>query len=234
MSVAGMKSDVEPTELKVSGTYLSELGRDYSQWQLSVSRNTGAISARKFQKYVSPADRLLDFGCGGGEILENLVSGTKIGVEPNPHSRAAARARNIDTVASLTDLETGSVDVAISNHALEHCKRPLDELTEINRALRSGGTFVLVVPIDDWRAQRRYDPADVNHHLYTWNPLLLGNLLAEAGFAVEDVTVRTRAWPARGVTFLDRTLPLWMFESICWAWSVAKNSRELKAVCRKP
>lgn len=223
---------MDPAEVKVSSQYLADLGRDYSQWQLRVSRNTGAISARKFQGHISSTDRILDFGCGGGEILDRLVSGSKVGVEPNPHSREAARSRNIATVPVLAEIETGCIDVAISNHALEHCKRPLDELTEIYRALRPGGKLVLIVPIDDWRTQKRYTAADGNHHLYTWNPLLLGNLLTEAGFDIENITILSRAWP-RGVTTLDRILPLWLFELTCWLWSNVKKVREIKAIARK-
>jgi SAM-dependent methyltransferase len=231
-SYASTELGPESPELRVSGIYGAERGRAYSRWQLNLTRNTGAISARKFQRHISPTDRILDFGCGGGEILEQLDCRSRLGVEPNPHSREAARGRNIDTVPALSQVELESIDVAISNHALEHCKRPLDELVEIKLALRPGGKLVLVVPIDDWRTQRRYDPMDENHHLYTWNPLLLGNLLSEAGFRVESVAILRRAWP-RGVTLLDRVLPLWLFESVCWLWSNIKNVRELKAICVK-
>ena len=64
--------------------------------------------------------------------------------------------------------------------------------------LKPGGLLVLYVPVDDWRLrrQRRVDP-DVNHHLYTWTPLLLANLLREAGFADPNCRVEHRGLPGR-------------------------------------
>ena len=33
---------------------------------------------------------------------------------------------------------------------------------------------------------RKYQPGDINNHLFTWNPLLLGNLMNAAGFKVKS------------------------------------------------
>ena len=66
---------------------------------------------------------------------------------------------------------------------------PLDELRELRRLLKPGGRPVLWVPLDRASQRASPDPADVNHHLYTWTPLLLGNLLTEADYAVREVAV---------------------------------------------
>ena len=45
-----------------------------------------------------------------------------------------------------------TIDVVISNHALEHTLSPFDELVELRRVLRSGRRLeVLWLPLDDWR-----------------------------------------------------------------------------------
>ena len=52
---------------------------------------------------------------------------------------------------------------------------------------------MLWLPLDDWRMQRRAGRDD-NHHLYAWTPLLLRNLLDEAGSELERVRVVAHAW----------------------------------------
>ena len=45
-----------------------------------------------------------------------------------------------------TGLETGSVDLLIANHVLEHVEDDLKALTEIRRVLKPGGRTVLQTP----------------------------------------------------------------------------------------
>ena len=155
---------------------------------------------RKFQQFVSPTDTVVDFGCGAGFTLARLQAGSATGVEVNEESRRVAESIGIQTVASADLLPEQSADVVISNHCLEHTLSPLTELQRLLRVLKPGGLLVLYVPVDDWRLrrQRRVDP-DVNHHLYTWTPLLLANLLREAGFANPNCRVEHRGLPGRAI-----------------------------------
>ena len=47
----------------------------------------GAEAARRFRPLVKSDDVCLDFGCGGGRILEFLEVGHRIGVEPSEVSQ---------------------------------------------------------------------------------------------------------------------------------------------------
>ena len=80
-------------------------------------------------------------------------------------------------MSSLREVETASVDVIISNHALEHCREPFGELVEMRRVLRPNGQVVLILPLDDWRRSRNFRVNDINHHLFAWTPLLIGTWL---------------------------------------------------------
>jgi len=218
---------------RVGKHYGGNRGAEYFSWQRESGRVGAVLNARKFAQHVRTSDRLLDFGCGGGFLMEQLQAVHRVGVEPNAVAREAACQRGLDVRASPTEVEEDSVDIVISNHALEHTLAPLDELRELRRALRPGGKLVLWLPIDDWRMER--SPAldtDPNHHLYTWTPLLVGNLLDEAGFTNIDARVVTHAWPPH-YERLAR-LPEPAFDLLARFWSAARRRRQVAAVALKP
>jgi SAM-dependent methyltransferase len=208
--------------------YRGELGEEYFDWQGSGADLNAEIESSKFAPHVSATDTVVDFGCGAGALLATLQIGERIGVEPNPPARRAGEARGVRVVASTRELEDGVADVVISNHALEHTLAPLDELRDLHRVLKPGGRIVLWLPLDDWRTQRR-PGEDVNHHLYTWTPLLLRNLLDEARFDVRECRVVTHAWP-RYHHVLFRRLPRPVFDVLARAWAVLRRRRQVKAL----
>jgi len=213
--------------------YLGSKGARYFAWQREQSRLSAAVEARKFQSYIGPSDCVLDFGCGGGYLLAALHCGKRLGVEVNPVARQEAIGNRVDCHARLAEAEDRSVDVAISNHALEHVPFPLDALVQIRQKLRPEGLLVLCVPVEDWRRSRRYDPEDINHHLYAWTPQLLGNMLDEAGFAVETESIRIRRHTYSRLQL--RWLSNWprpIFDWSSFLLSVVLNRLELIAVVR--
>jgi hypothetical protein len=105
-------------------------------------------------------------------------------------------------------------------------------LHELHNKLVKKGRLVLCVPIDDWRTQKQFNPDDINHHLYTWTPLLMGNLLREAGYKIERIWVYTHAWPSAWQK-LDRFLPDWMFNFICTLTAWHHRRRQTMALATK-
>jgi SAM-dependent methyltransferase len=193
--------------MTISPHYQHEAGAAYAGWQLRAVEALGTEAARRFRSLVKADDVCLDFGCGGGRILESLEVGHRIGVEPSEMPAQAARERGIEVFPTLQDVGTETVDVVISNHALEHCREPFQELANMRRVLKAGGRLVLVLPLDDWRRSRRFRPDDRNHHLFAWTPLLIGNLVTDAGSesaALPPSATRIRRGPASsGGTFVS-------------------------------
>lgn len=219
---------------RVSGHYKARLAQRYFHYQAQGAAIKAELNARKFQRHVRPDDAIVDFGCGPGLTLARLTAREKVGVEVNPYNREHAASSGIRTVESTDELPHESADVVISNHVLEHTLQPLTELKALRRVLRPGGRLVLMLPVDDWRIQRRTNPADINHHLYAWTPLLIGNLLFEAGFETLDCRVVNYGWPGR-LTFLPaRLLPPPLFDAMAAAVAVMVKRRELRAVARRP
>jgi SAM-dependent methyltransferase len=212
--------------------YQGELGAAYFEYQRRAASYAGRLNRRKFERHLTPNDVVVDFGCAAGDLLDQLNAKEKIGVEANGLARAKAAERGLAVVASTRELESAIADVVISNHALEHTVAPLDELRELRRVLVPGGKAVFSLPIDDWRGQRKLQRPDPDHHLYTWTPRLLRNLLDEAGFDVVDVRVVTHAWPPFTETLAR--MPERLFDALAVAWSVVKKRRQLMAVARRP
>jgi SAM-dependent methyltransferase len=211
--------------------YSGEEGESYFAWQGMVGVLGARLNVGKFDQHIGPDDTVVDFGTGGGWLLEALPGAEHVGIEPNPHARGSAISRGLRVVESPRDLPDGFADVVISNHALEHTLRPYDELRELHRILKPRGRLVLSLPLDDWRKQKQIDAADTNHHLYTWTPLLLRNLLTEVGFQVHQVKVITHAWPPNAAV-LSR-LPSPVFDAMARVWSVLLRRRQLQAVAGK-
>lgn len=132
-------------------------------------------------------------------------------------------------------------DVVVTDHALEHVPFPIGALRELRSKIKPGGILSLVVPIDNWRHHKRFDPNDVNHHLHTWTPQLMGNSLVEAGYEILSIWARILAWPGNRTVATYGRLPYWMFRAICSVygaftgkgWEVLAVARP-KAPCESP
>ena len=169
-----------------SENYYEAKGDQYfAQRASSRSDRVQRLRSQFFQEVAGEDLTILDFGCGTGGILRNLRARKRVGVEIGARAAAEAKASGIEVYSSLSQVPPGSVDVAISFHALEHVDNPLEVLRELLLTLKSGGRARLVVPCETpARAkQRSWRPND-DQHLYTWTPLNFGNLAARAGFEI--------------------------------------------------
>jgi SAM-dependent methyltransferase len=217
-----------------SSHYEGQKGETYFARQNIKAHIGGKIEARKFAGLISERDSVLDFGCGGGFTLKNIRCLRRAGVEINPLAQAAAVANGLECFGDLADLPPDTFDVVFSNHSLEHVPNPILALTEMHRVLKPGGKLLLVLPIDDWRRQRTFQPGDVDHHLFTWTPQLLGNCLVEAGFDPGNLSTRvlTHAW-FPGCRRVFAILPQRPFDALAYLWSVLTKQRQAMAVAVK-
>ena len=202
----------------------------YFEWQKSAGEFGGRADASKFSGYIRPSDTVVDLGCGGGYLLQGLHCGQRIGVEINPAARKVA-AEKMAVVASLSKVKDGTVDVIISNHALEHVHDPLAAIQAAHGKLKPGGLAVFVVPCE--RHDRRYRADDIHRHLFTWSPSNLGNLFAEGGFKVESSLRLFSRWPPKP-DLLQKALGWPIFNAICrvYGWLRA-DMTQVRVVARK-
>ena len=149
-----------------------------------------------------PAGRVVDVGCGRGDLGAVLVGrGWQVtGIEPSPVAAEVARSRGVDArVGTLDDLalEPARYDVAVFQHSLEHTADPVGDLGRVRAALRPGGRVAITVPnFACWQRRRfrsRWFHLDLPRHRTHFAPAGLRYAAERAGMHVESMTTSTSA-----------------------------------------
>ena len=143
--------------------------------------------------------RLLDIGCGSGELLNGMrrLGWEAEGTDSDPKAVEIARGKSLKvhlcgTPAEL-QLASGTFDAVVMSHVIEHLSDPLALLRESHRLLNPGGSLVIVTPNGRSLGHRFYGAnwrgLDPPRHLHVFSPQSMRVLLGEAGF--RDVRLAT-------------------------------------------
>jgi SAM-dependent methyltransferase len=165
-------------------------GKDYQRQKRSIPEQAflwvSRLRAEKLAPWIQPDMTVLEYGVGQGWNLAALNCRRRLGHDLATFLEAGLQSRGIEFVPDTRPLADGSVDAVICHHTLEHVFQPAEVLREIRRLLRPGGVLLLFVPFEKERRYHRYDPAEPNQHLYSWNVQTLGNLAAATGFEIRQ------------------------------------------------
>lgn len=149
-------------------------------------------------QHAVPGGRLLDVGCGSGELLERMQSLDWRVEGLDFDAKAVQVAQEYGLKVRLGTLEEqyypeGSFDAITMSHVIEHVHDPLALLSECRRILKPGGCLVVVTPNlgslghnhfgVDWIA------LDPPRHLQLFEPQTLRRLAERSGF--EKLDIRT-------------------------------------------
>ncbi len=177
---------VEPAQRRYQG----EAGRRYQEEKRGIPEAAvpwvARLRAQKLAPFVRPGDVVLEYGVGQGWNLSALTCRRKIGFDVADFLESAVRAQGIEYVAETTTIADGTIDVVVCHHTLEHLLNPPAALGEMRRLLAPSGKLLLFVPFEREAKYRHFDPAEPNHHLYSWNTQTLGNLVKEARFEIQE------------------------------------------------
>jgi SAM-dependent methyltransferase len=181
-------------ESKIERWYKGEQGKAYHHGKRALPENAvpwvARLRAEKIQKYVRETDCILEIGIGFGWNLAELRCAKRVGFDIENSLADSVMRSKITFVEKIEDMPSGSFDVILSHHMLEHVITPASTLQECHRLLRPGGTLLLFVPWEKERRYTSYNPEEPNHHLYSWNVQTLGTLVTESGFDVREAGVR--------------------------------------------
>jgi SAM-dependent methyltransferase len=123
---------------------------------------------------------------GAGWNLAALTAGRRIGFDVADFLRPEVERLGVEFFTDTAPLPDGLAAVVLCHHALEHVLAPAPALSEMRRLLHPAGWLLLHVPYEPERRYRRFDPAEPNHHLYSWTVQTLANLVTECGFTVAE------------------------------------------------
>ena len=168
----------------------------YFNWQKHIGKIGGKLNKFKFEKFITDSNIcLLDYGCGGGYLLNSLNAARKIGYDINNCALEECKKFNIETYNNLADIPDNIVDIIISNHVFEHVPNPYEILKILKTKLKHNGLIIIVVPCEQpSETNFYYNEHDHNKHLFTWSPMSLGNLLDYSGYKVIESTVIRHQW----------------------------------------
>lgn len=206
--------------------------KKYFDWQKKAGLYGAQQDLWMYEPFIKENDKVLDFGCGGGYILEKTKCRFKYGVDINPEARKAAERRGIKVFEKLHDLPREiKFDIILTHHTFEHVESPAEILKTIKKYLKKESFLICVVPIDDWRIEKKYKANDINNHFYTWSPLLLGNLFTHCGYKIKDIRIIERAWIPLS-RFYYRFIPKFVYNFLSMIWSKLTLSRQIRIVAQ--
>jgi trans-aconitate methyltransferase len=157
-----------------------------------------------------PGERILDLGCGDGQLSQRIASsGARVvGLDASPQMAAAARTRGIavdEGSAESMPYADQSFDAVFSNAALHWVRDHDSMLAEVRRVLRPGGRFVaemgglgniaaIRVALIAVLSRHGFDGREDNVNYYP-TPEIYSRRLVRHGFTVERIALIPRPTP---------------------------------------
>lgn len=145
------------------------------------------------QRFVSPADTVLDLGAGYCEFINNIRCAKKYAVDLNEDTPrfASPEVTVIQKPASdLSQFASSSVDTVFASNFFEHLASKAElatTLAEVQRVLRPGGRLLVLQPNIRYAYREYWDFLD--HHL-PLSHISLAEALEIAGLTVVETRPR--------------------------------------------
>jgi 2-polyprenyl-3-methyl-5-hydroxy-6-metoxy-1,4-benzoquinol methylase len=137
--------------------------------------------------------RLLDFGCGAGNLSRVAVEeGMQVtGIEADPVAREALQAACMRVHADLNSLRSSEpearFDWIVLWNVIEHLRRPWNDLAALKEVLTPGGLLFLATPnassLKGLLLRARWDQRSNLTHFFYFTSKSLGAVLRKAGFS---------------------------------------------------
>jgi len=185
------------------------------------------LKARFWRKAISalwslePSARLLDYGCGLGQVSAGFEDCHYYDLAEFSRSFLARRGRTV--YGDPSAIPRGEFDVVLSSHALEHTKNPSEQLEQFSQYAAARGVLILILPIE--RDLRAHFEVDTNNHLFTWTFQTITNLLHASGW---QPCRQAFIYDSFLLKRLGRIMPDGM--AVVWAWRLGRVFRSYRSM----
>jgi 2-polyprenyl-3-methyl-5-hydroxy-6-metoxy-1,4-benzoquinol methylase len=223
----------QPVKAEINARYSSKFGKDYLSYEIKnensflqlqklALKDAGFYrTEKKLMLCKTEAPSLLDIGCATGALLSFLRErGWDVkGVEISPAAEYARNVRQLDVRnIPLEEIAfpSGSFDIILASHLIEHLNDPFSFLKEAHRILKDSGYIFITTPnisgLQAYLYGSRWRSA-IFDHLYLFSVHTLKKMLKKADFKTEKVSTwggiaagLAPAWIKKSADFLAKRL----------------------------
>jgi len=148
-------------------------------------------------------NRMLDVGCGAGELMaqHRELGWSVTGIEPDPRAAALSRGRGLEVHHGTVfdaPLDGRNFDVILMSQVIEHLPDPVEALKRAGRWLAPGGKVVLITPNASSLCFKFFGshwfPLEAPRHLFLFDPDTIRRLAAKAGLECRSSRTRCEGW----------------------------------------
>jgi predicted SAM-dependent methyltransferase len=164
--------------------------------------------------HANASDRILDIGCGKGMLIcklfnlgfENVTGVDKFINKEIDHGYGVKVLKK-----NLSEIKTGSYNILILHHVLEHLDEQVKELSECNRLLKKGGKLIISIPLlgEAWDIYKEnWVQADAPRHFLLHTLASMGLLAQKTGFTINNTLFDSTAFQFLGSELYKNDIPL--------------------------
>ncbi len=160
----------------------------------AVKKYSIAKKIRLISSYANGKKKVLDFGAGTGDFLQEArkKGWTITGVEPNPGAREKSTAKGIHLYKNLSEIKSEKFQIITLWHVLEHLPNLEDQIKMLTEILEQEGTLIIAVPnfksYDAKYYREHWAAYDVPRHVWHFSKTAIEKLFKPHGMRL----VRTK------------------------------------------